>query len=805
MKPSVTTAGPEVAASLSQPAGRSHVKQADVASGFRSQTLTALKSVFNDALYRGSLTLLANTAAMSAIGFVFWTLAAHRYPASTLGVFSSVTSGSVLLATIASLGLPLTMTRHVARAENPGGLVIMAVTVIATVGTALCLAIVLVLGPHLPPALHLQQGGRMALLVTVLVVFTAVNGTLEAGLIATRSSHAVLIKNVVGSIVRLAAMLMLTSFQSSGLLFSFGLGLVLATFLGGVALGRQVKGMAVGFRSFHVPWHYLSVTSGNYLASIIGILPLSLVPFEVLVVRGAAETARFAIAFLIVGFLNFIPSAMGQVLFAEASRGGVPLGRQLRKALRGVYGLILPSVTILLVAAPFVLRLFGQSYARDATGCLRLLTLSVLPAGGTYLVDSLLVARDRTVAYTFMQVANAALVLGCVGILLPRGLTAAGGGWALAQCLSLALGLVVLATARSGRHRLTVAAAERVPQHPQLDLQEQPVIRSFEPQIRDLLATWPMMPTTLIAEQVGWDQSIPVLLDVVSHLRTEYFHPDQHILTRCLAGEMAQCGLWFPPAEIPVGFGQTRSARHLPVLTMITSYSRWLSATLIPSRLANDLLAGLWELLAELGAVPQVLTWDSDGAITQSQAGKLELTNECENFCRALGTRFVIDRSPETRGLIDRAHAYLERSFLAGRTFASPADFNAQLRDWLNMTNTRLRRMPDRSPAELISVDRRAMLPLPPVPPTTGWHLSMKIGSRPAVRFDSNAYALPPALVGRSVELVADLTQIRVLCDGKVVANHERAWARERTIRDPGHVAAGDPPSQQGFGYFDLK
>jgi O-antigen/teichoic acid export membrane protein len=754
-----------------------------MASGFRTRILTSLKSVFNDALYRGSLTLLANTAGVSAIGFVFWTLAAHRYPASTLGVFSSITSGSVLLATIASLGLPLTMTRHVARSENPGGLVIMAITVIATVGTALCLVIVLVLGPHLPPALHLQQRGAIALLVTVLVVFTAVNGTLEAGLVATRSSHVVLIKNLMGSIVKLTAMLLLTRFQSSGLLFSFGLGLVLTTVLGGAALVRQIRRMAARLRPFRVPWHYLSVTSGNYVASVIGILPLSLVPFEVLVVRGAAETARFAIAFLIAGFLNFIPSAMGQVLFAEVSRGGAPLGRQLRKAIRGVYGLIIPSVAIVLAAAPFVLRLFGQSYAADATGCLRLLALSALPAGGTYLVDSLLIARDRRAAYTFMQVANAALVLGCVGALLPRGLTAAGGGWALAQALSLALGLVVLATARSGRHRLALGASGRVPQRLLHDMQHPPVIRSFEPQIRELLATWPMMPTTLIAEQVGWDQSIRVLREIVTQLRSEYFRPDQDMLASHLAGEMAQCAVWFPPTEVPVGFGQTRSAGQLPVLTMITSYSRWLSAMLIPSRHPNDVFAALWQLLATFGAVPHVLTWDGDGAIGRWQAGKVELSSECQDFSRALGTRFIIGRSPETRGLIERAHAYLERSFLAGRTFASPADFNGQLWDWLDMTNTRPRQLPDRSPAELISVDRRAMLPLPSEAPTTGWHLWMKIGSLPVVRFDSNAYCLPAALVGGKVELVADLSQIRVLCDGEVIADHERSWARERVVR----------------------
>jgi hypothetical protein len=35
-------------------------------------------------------------------------------------------------------------------------------------------------------------------------------------------------------------------------------------------------------------------------------------------------------------------------------------------------------------------------------------------------------------------------------------------------------------------------------------------------------------------------------------------------------GEIAQCDFWFPPIRLPVGFGQTRAANQLPVLTMIT-------------------------------------------------------------------------------------------------------------------------------------------------------------------------------------------------------------------------------------------
>lgn len=770
--------------------------------GSRSRALGTLRRIFRDALYRGSLILLANTAAVSAIGFVFWTLAAHRYPPSAVGVFASVTSGVGLLAAIAALGLPNTMTRHVASAENPRELMAMAVTAIATVGAALCLFAVIVLGPIAPQQLHLRQHGEMVVLVTVLVVFTAVSGVLDAGLVATRSSHALLFKNLVGSTVKVVALFLLTSFQSSGLLISYALGLVLATTLGGVVLGRQIGGKSLGFKSFHALPHYLSAASGNYLATIMGILPVSVVPLEVLVVRGAAEAAKFAVAFLIAGFLNFIPSAVAQVLFAEASHQGVPLSRQLRKAIRGVYVLLLPALLIVIAAAPLLLHLFGAAYAAAATGCLRVLALSALLTGGTYLIDSMLIARDRTAAYIFMNGANAALVLGCVGILLPRGLTAAAVGWALAQGISLLLGLLILATGTIGRHRLAISPtpAGREPHGSQ---PERRVIYAFEPQIRELLATWPMMPTTLIAESIGWDQPIQVLLQRMTEIRPTYSHPYAHMShVTHTAGKTAQCGLWFPPIEISVGFGQTRTAKQLPVLTMITGYSRWLSATLIPSTHANDVSAGLWELLATLGAVPLVLTWDNGSVIGRRHAGQAELISECAEFCDALDVRFTTGKSADfdSRRLIEWAHVHLENSFLCDRSFASPMDFNMQLHDWQDTINAQQTNPPEPSPAELINADRQAMRPLPRVPPPTGWKLSMKVGSRPFLHFDSNDYSLHPDATGREVELVADLRRVRVLCDGKLAADHDRAWSHGRVITDPTHTAPSSGETQLGCG-----
>lgn len=426
---------------------------------FRSRMLSTLRGVLADPLYRGSLNLLLNTGVLTVLGLAFWTFATRNYPASTVGIFSALTSGIGLLAAVATLGFQNTVTRHIASAENPRALAATALAVIASVGAALCLFTVLVLGPHLPSELDLRQQGTMALLLTALVVVSAAGTVLSAGLVAIRATRALLIANAAGSIVKLAAIAALTTFRSAGILLAFSIGLFVGTSSVGVALFRRLEGTGLSVRSFGVLRRHLSLITGNYVATTMGILPVTIVPLEVLAIGGPVETAHFGIAFTVAGFLAVIPSTLSAVLFAESSRPGTQLGKQLRKALRGTYALLLPASAILIAFGPFALRIFGASYASAGAGCLRVLALSALPMGGTYLVDSLLVARDRIAAYVFMNGANAALSLGGVALLLPHGLTAAAAGWALAQGLSALLGLGVLAIGSGRRHVRTVSPA----------------------------------------------------------------------------------------------------------------------------------------------------------------------------------------------------------------------------------------------------------------------------------------------------------------------------------------------------------
>jgi transposase len=366
--------------------------------------------------------------------------------------------------------------------------------------------------------------------------------------------------------------------------------------------------------------------------------------------------------------------------------------------------------------------------------------------------------------------------------------------WAEIRRLHRAEGMPIKVIARvMGVSRNTVRAAIGSDGPPKY--QRRPagsIVDAVEPRIRELLAAYPTMPATVIAERIGWERGITVLKERVAQLRPAYLPPDPSSRTAYAAGEIAQCDLWFPPVAVPVGFGQVRRPAQLPVLTMVTGYARWLSAVLIPSRRSEDLFTGWWQLIDALGAVPRVLVWDGEGAIGRHRAGRSELTAECQAFRGTLGTRVLIckPRDPEAKGLVERCHDYLERSFLPGREFASPQDFNAQLRQWIAVANTRPKRSLGCAPTERIIGDKAAMLALPPVAPATGWRVSTRLSRDHYVRVDGNDYSVHPGVIGRRIEVVADLARVRALCDGQVVSDHERVWAGHQTISDPVHVQA---------------
>jgi hypothetical protein len=307
----------------------------------------------------------------------------------------------------------------------------------------------------------------------------------------------------------------------------------------------------------------------------------------------------------------------------------------------------------------------------------------------------------------------------------------------------------------------------------------------FEPLVRQLLATTPDMPATVIAERVGWTGSITWFREHVRRLRPEHRPVDPSDRLTWLAGDAAQCDLWFPPKKIPLEDGSTTL---LPVMVITAAHSRFMVAKMIPTRHTQDLLLAMWLLLQQLGRVPRRLIWDNESGIGR---GKRHAEG-VGAFTGTLATTLqrLKPYDPESKGLVERRNGFFETSFMPGRDFSSPADFDAQFGDWLAKANARVVRTIKARPVDLLDADRAAMLPLPPVAPAVGWVNRVRLGRDYYVRVDSNDYSVDPNVIGRFVDVHADLARVEVRHAGRLVASHDRVWARGMTITDPAHVAA---------------
>ena len=233
--------------------------------------------------------------------------------------------------------------------------------------------------------------------------------------------------------------------------------------------------------------------------------------------------------------------------------------------------------------------------------------------------------------------------------------------WAEIRRLCRAEGLSARAVAeRMGVSRNTIAAALAADEPPSYSRPPRgSSVDAFEPAIREWLEQYPKMPATVIAERVGWERSSSIFRARVADLRPLYLGVDPCDRTSYDPGELVQCDLWFPEAEIPLGWGQVGTP---PVLVLTSGFSRLITAMMIPSRRTGDLLAGMWALLQVLGGVPRKLVWDNEPGIGQNR----RLTDGAAAFAGTLATKFLQlrPRDPEGKGIVERANGFLETSFL---------------------------------------------------------------------------------------------------------------------------------------------
>ena len=250
-------------------------------------------------------------------------------------------------------------------------------------------------------------------------------------------------------------------------------------------------------------------------------------------------------------------------------------------------------------------------------------------------------------------------------------------------------------------------------------------------------------------------------------------------------GELVQCDLWEPREPVPVGHGQTRRGW---VVTAELCWSRVVAGALIFSKEPPDILWGLGRCLGRIGALPEKLVWDREGAI---HAGGGRPTDAFAAFCGQLGVGWVIldAGDAQAKGVLERSHRFMRSNFEPGRRFANPTDFQLQLAGWCDRVNQRVHRTIRAVPGERLLEERERMRPLPGRLPDCDRRQVTRVPQQPYLRIDRNDYSIDPALAGRRVELrvsQAEITAI-VLDTGELACRHRRSFAGGLTFTDPAH------------------
>ncbi|MGH2984090.1 MAG: Mu transposase domain-containing protein [Solirubrobacterales bacterium] len=326
---------------------------------------------------------------------------------------------------------------------------------------------------------------------------------------------------------------------------------------------------------------------------------------------------------------------------------------------------------------------------------------------------------------------------------------------------------------RTGHSRNTIRTALRSSEPPRYGPRapRPSKLDPFKPKIHELLGKDASIPSQVIRERIseeGYGGGKTICDDYVRELRPVFDPPRTFQRTVYEPGELVQFDLWEPSRVIPVGHGQLRRGY---VVSCCSGYSRAGAGALIFSKAAPDILWGMSRCLQKLGALPAKLVWDREGAI----APKGRPSDEFAGYCGALGVGWVICDAgdPEAKGLIERLHDFIERSFEPDRSYASELDFQ-DLRE---------------RPIDRLAKEREAMRALPAQMPDTDRRFAIRVPTQPYLRFDTNDYSLDPKLAGRRVEVAVTQREIRAVAldTGELACQHRRAFAKQLTFTDPAH------------------
>jgi O-antigen/teichoic acid export membrane protein len=422
-----------------------------------NETLLAL---YRNSLFRNSFYLILATGVTAGFGFFFWLISTRLYPTADIGVATTLISVMGMIATLSLVGFDSVAVRFLPHAEKRSEIIDTGLVLIGTASLVLGVLFIFGVGFISPHLVFIRESPFVAFAFVAFCIMSSINIFTDAVFLAYRRTEFTLIINAIFSAVKMLLPLAFVPWGAFGIFTAAALGQGI-----GCALSITTMVWKLEYRlRFSIDlgvvgrtWKY---SGGNYLAGLLSLMPMTLLPVLIINHLGPQDAAYFYIVMMIGNLLYVIPQATTRSLFAEGSHDEAALALHARKATRIIAFLLTPAIIVLIAGGRFVLGVFGRGYSTGGLDLLYLIAIAGIAVSAFSILLALLRIKGDPRAIVSVNLMYAASILGLSYALLPLGLVGVGIAFLCGNACAALAGYLIYRWPRDFRRKLRDRVAD---------------------------------------------------------------------------------------------------------------------------------------------------------------------------------------------------------------------------------------------------------------------------------------------------------------------------------------------------------
>jgi O-antigen/teichoic acid export membrane protein len=390
--------------------------------------------------------ILGTQVVTSALGFVFWTVAAWGLPPEVVGRLGSATAAALLLGLFGIAGCDTLLISRLGGAGPLERRRLLATSTVVSGGVTTALTVILGVAAWqlLPSFAYLAPSGATFWWLIATAVLTAIGGVYDQAMLVLGKPSMQVVRNGVASTLKvalLAVALMVGRGDVDTALAAWVVGQVIAI---GLAVGAAwrltptTERITVGAIRDTAGRHWREAVRHHGM-NVALMAPSVLQPVIIAAAVSAESNALFTTVRLVSTFAFMAPYALAMALFAASAGEPAGDGDRARSVFRMSLGLSLGLYGVLFFAAPVLLGVFGHAYATGGVTYLRIIGLAcpLLVFKDQY-VAQMRAGRTPSVALPYVVLATALEIAGTLAGAVTAGVAGALIGWLTALALGAA-------------------------------------------------------------------------------------------------------------------------------------------------------------------------------------------------------------------------------------------------------------------------------------------------------------------------------------------------------------------------------